>query len=94
MRIIYHHTLLPTQHPAIRVSSRAGEIEVTYTDHRWVLPKADCLLLPIANTTTELLAQYIGQRLLAALKAGGSSPSMVKVEIGEGTGCSAVCRLP
>ena len=90
-----HRMLLPTEHPAIRVSSRAGEIEVAFADRRWVFPEDDCLLLPIANTTTELLAQYVGERLLAALAAlGGGMPSRVRVEIGEGAGAAAVCELP
>lgn len=89
-----HRMLLPTQHPAIRVASRAGEIEVAFADRRWVFPQHDCVLLPIANTTTELLAQYVGEHLLAALaEIGGEKPAAVRVEIGEGTGASAVCEL-
>ena len=90
-----HRMLLPTQHPAIRVLSRAGEIEVAFAERRWVFPADDCLLLPVANTTTEMLAQYVGERLLAALGAlGGSMPSRVRIEIGEGGGAAAVCELP
>ncbi len=89
-----HRMLLPTRHPAIRVSPRAGEVEVTFADRRWVFPQDDCLLLPVANTTTELLAQHVGERLLAALAALGKTPAMVRIEIGEGTGASAVCQLP
>ena len=90
-----HRVLLPVEHPAIHVSRRPGEIEVTFAGRRWVFPDDDCLLLPIANTTTELLAQYVGERLLAALGApGGRSPDRVRVEIGEGTGAAAVCELP
>jgi 6-pyruvoyltetrahydropterin/6-carboxytetrahydropterin synthase len=90
-----HRMLLPTQHPTIHVSSLGEEIEVAFADRRWVFPAADCLLLPVANTTTEMLAQYVGGRLLAALAAaGGSMPSGVRIEIGEGAGAAAVCELP
>ena len=89
-----HRVLLPARHPAIRVTSRVGEVEAVFADRRWVFPEDECLLLPIANTTTELLAQYVGERLLSALKAlGGGSPHTIRVEVGEGTGCSAVCEL-
>jgi len=89
-----HRVLLPAEHPAIQVSSRAGEVEVRWADHRWLFPQDDCLLLPLANTTTELLAQYVGQRLLEALKQpSGVSPSRVRIEIGEGAGCSAFCEF-
>ena len=90
-----HRMLLPTEHPTIRAVSRAGEIEVAFADRRWVFPADDCLLLPVANTTTEMLAHYVGGRLLAALGAlGGNTPSRVRIEIGEGGGAAAVCELP
>jgi 6-pyruvoyltetrahydropterin/6-carboxytetrahydropterin synthase len=89
-----HRMLLPTRHPSIRVSAGAEEIEVTFAQRRWVFPQDDCLLLPIANTTTELLTQYVGERLLAALVALGEAPAMVRIEIGEGSGAAAVCKLP
>ena len=89
-----HRVLLPARHPNISISTESGRIEVVFAGRRWVFPEDDCLLLPIANTTTELLAEYVGQRLRDALKSlGGRSPSMVRVEIGEGAGCSAVCEL-
>ena len=53
----------------------------------------DCLLLPVANTTTELLAQYVGERLRAAMAAAGETPSVVRIEIGEGSGASAGCEI-
>jgi 6-pyruvoyltetrahydropterin/6-carboxytetrahydropterin synthase len=88
-----HRMLLPARHPTIRVSSRAGEVEVTFDDRRWVFPEDDCLLLPVENTTTELLAQYVGERLAAALTDSGNVPERVRIEISEGSGCSARCEL-
>jgi 6-pyruvoyltetrahydropterin/6-carboxytetrahydropterin synthase len=88
-----HRMLLPTLHPAIRVASRPGEVEVTVAQRRWIFPQDDCLLLPVANTTTELLAQYVGERLRAALAAGGETPALVRIEIGEGSGASAGCEI-
>lgn len=89
-----HRMLLPAHHPAIRVSSREGETEVRFGGRRWVFPADDCLLLPIANTTTELLAQYVGRRLIEAIgESCGAVVSRVRIEIGEGTGCSAACEL-
>ena len=89
-----HRVLLPSRHPNISISTESGQIEAVSTGRRWVFPEDDCLLLPIANTTTELLAEYVAQRLRDALKSlGGHLPTMVRVEIGEGAGCSAVCEL-
>lgn len=88
-----HRMLLPTLNPAIQVSARSGEVEVTFAERRWIFPLDDCLLLPLANTTTELLAHYVGERLRGALAAGGDTPAMVRVAIGEGTGASAGCEI-
>ena len=69
-----HHMLLPTEHPAIRVTPSKSEVLVTYEDRRWIFPLDDCILLPVANTTTELIARYIGRELLAALDERGHPP--------------------
>jgi 6-pyruvoyltetrahydropterin/6-carboxytetrahydropterin synthase len=90
-----HRMLLPAQSSTIRVSHRSGAVEVAFGERRWSFPEGDCLLLPVANTTSEMLAQYVGQRLLAALAASaGGLPGTVQVEISEGAGATAVCELP
>jgi 6-pyruvoyltetrahydropterin/6-carboxytetrahydropterin synthase len=90
-----HRVLLPTRHPGIRVSQEGREIEVVCGERRWVFPQDNCLLLPLANTTTELLAQYVAQRLRDRLAARSSvAPEKVRIEIGESSGTSAICELP
>jgi 6-pyruvoyltetrahydropterin/6-carboxytetrahydropterin synthase len=90
-----HCMLLPDRHPTLRVATASGEVDVRFAQRRWVFPADDCRVLPLANTTSELLAQYIGERLLAALAAQGlPRPERVRIEIGEGTGATAVCELP
>ncbi len=76
-----HHMLLPTQHTQIAVTEADQEVEVTFEDRRWVFPRQDCILLPVANTTTELLARYIGQRLIADLSLGATTPCH-RLEVG------------
>ena len=89
-----HRVLLPTQHAAIRVSPHDGQVEATFADRRWSYPQDDCVLLPIANTTTEMLAQFIGEQLAAAIRQStGMAPGRLRIEIGEGSGFSAVCDL-
>ena len=79
-----HHMLLPTQHPLIAVQANVKSVEVTFEDRRWVFPREDCILLPIANTTTELLARYIGERLLESLAAAGHArPTRLRIEVDE-----------
>lgn len=87
-----HRVLLPTQHPAIEVSSTDAEVTAQFAERRWVFPAADCVLLPVANTTAELLAHHIGERLLAALAADGFSPTTLEVAVDECQGQQGVCR--
>jgi len=89
-----HHVLLPTEHPSIRVAAGPQDVEVTMGQRRWVFPRSDCLLLPVANTTTELLARYVGERLLDALEVPcGSRPAVVRIEVEERRGLTATCEL-
>lgn len=89
-----HRMLLPAKHPAIRVHATEHEVEVTFADRRWVFPRGDCVLLPIANTTAELLARYIGLQLRERLQPHlGGLPVGVRIEVDECYGQSAVCHL-
>jgi 6-pyruvoyltetrahydropterin/6-carboxytetrahydropterin synthase len=80
-----HHMLLPTLHSQINVAA-AEEIEVRFEDRRWVFPAGDCVLLPVANTTAEQLAKYIGQRLLDAIRRKTSSTPRLVVGVDENQG--------
>ncbi len=89
-----HYVLLPTLHPQIRVTAGEQSVEATFEDRRWVFPIGDCRLLPVANTTSELLADYIGQRLFDALAARtGARPELIRIEVDECFGQSAICEL-
>lgn len=89
-----HRVLLPTGHGLIEVEADDREVEVRFEDRRWVFPRSDCVLLPIPNTTTELLARHIGRRLVEELEARcGTAPSLVRIEVEECYGQSAVCEL-
>lgn len=82
-----HHMLLPMQHPQIRVTAGEREVEVTFEDRRWVFPRGDCILLPIPNTTTELLARHIGLQLLDELERRcGTRPARIRIEVDENHG--------
>jgi len=85
-----HRVLLPTLHPQIRVAADDKEVTATFADRRWVFPRDDCALVPIPNTTAELLARYIGLRLQDALRQRtGVRLSAIRVEVDECFGQSA-----
>jgi 6-pyruvoyltetrahydropterin/6-carboxytetrahydropterin synthase len=89
-----HHMLLPTDHPLIRVVAGEREVEATFQDRRWVFPRGDCVLLPVTNTTSELLAHYIADRLAGRLTDRiGQRPERIRVEVDECFGNVAVCDL-
>lgn len=87
-----HHVLLPTEHPQIRVIASDDEVTATFDDRRWVFPRGDCRLLALANTTSELLARYIGQRLGKALASAGIRPSGIQIEVDECDGQLGIWR--
>ncbi|MGI9427999.1 MAG: 6-pyruvoyl trahydropterin synthase family protein [Bythopirellula sp.] len=89
-----HRMLLPTEHPTIAVAERDHEIEVTHGARRWVFPATDCVLLPMANTTAELLARHIGGQLLDRLEQQlGTRPSDVQIAVDECDGQWGVWQL-
>ena len=90
-----HRMLLPIGHPLIRVTAGDKEVEVVFTPdgRRWVFPRGDCVILPVTNTTAELLAQHIGQRLQAAiLRRTGVQPARLEVAVDENHGQWGVWR--
>ncbi len=89
-----HRMLLPTLHPTIRVTEKDHEVTVTHEDRRWVFPRQDCVLLPVANTTAELLARHIATLLWEFLfKHTEANPSRVAVAVDECDGQWGVCTL-
>jgi 6-pyruvoyltetrahydropterin/6-carboxytetrahydropterin synthase len=89
-----HHMLIATRNPVIRVEESAPNVRVTYADRQWLFPRVDCILLPIENTTAELLARYIAGRLLESLRSReGFVPTLMRVEVEEAPGVSALVEL-
>jgi 6-pyruvoyltetrahydropterin/6-carboxytetrahydropterin synthase len=89
-----HRVLLPTQHEAIRVTESELEVEATFEDRRWVFPREDCVLLPVANTTAELIARWIAGELQPVVEAQeGAAISTIQVEVEENFGQWAICEL-
>ena len=91
-----HRMLLPTAHPAIHVTADDLEVTAVFEERRWVFPFADCVLLPVANTTAELIARWMGVQLRDVLRQhpGGRGLTSLRVEIEENFGQWAMCELP
>lgn len=92
-----HRVLLPDRHPMIQVTISNDEQEVTarFENRRWVFPREDCLILPIENTTAELIARWIGMSLIERLKLNHQHGlNRLRVSVEENFGQWADCWLP
>jgi 6-pyruvoyltetrahydropterin/6-carboxytetrahydropterin synthase len=85
-----HRMLLPTRSRHILLQEEAANIRVSYRDRYWSFPREECALVPVANTTAELLADYLACRLREAMVGRGwSLPRVLRVEVEESFGQSA-----
>jgi 6-pyruvoyltetrahydropterin/6-carboxytetrahydropterin synthase len=90
-----HRVLLPQENPLISISNEDGHVRAQYRDRKYVFPQKDVVLLPIANTTAELLAGYILSRLAETLRERAPDLQLqsAEVEVDESFGQSGVCRM-
>jgi 6-pyruvoyltetrahydropterin/6-carboxytetrahydropterin synthase len=88
-----HRMLLPTRSSLIQLAEEGSNLRVSYRDRYWSFPRDECVLLPIANTTAELLADYIAGRLRQGMvDLGWEIPRILRVEVEESFGQSAEVR--
>ena len=63
------HWLVPGEHPTLRWNERVdGVLEVRYQDRYYAAPRADVMVLPINNTSSENLATWFGRELTRVLR--------------------------
>ncbi len=85
-----HRLLLPAESQQIEVSTEGEEVIARFGDRRWIVPKQDCVILPVPNTTAEMLARWIADRLLEMLRSRhGYQPEVLAVEVEENFGQQA-----
>jgi len=58
-----HRTLIQSQCPVLDIKQKGAGVEIVYRKQRILLPRRDVILLPLKNTSTELLAEYIAQQI-------------------------------
>lgn len=88
---IDHKVLLPTLNPKLAFREEGDRLSVDYFGKpTYVFPKRDCALLPIPNSTAEMLAQYLGTQMREELAAGGYTHlTSLELEVEENYGQSA-----
>lgn len=89
-----HRVLLPTENPRLAVRTEGDRVTVAYDGRpKYVFPASDCVLLPMPNTTVEMLARHVAGRLRAALaERGATGLGAIEIEIEENFGQSAIYR--
>jgi len=82
-----HRMLIATKGTVIRAEVDDRRVRLSYRDREWIFPRQDCALLPIENTTAEMLAQYLAGRLRELLaQRHGYHPEVIRVEVEEAFG--------
>ena len=88
-----HRVLLPRDNAKLAISEKNGSVQVAFAgEPRYVFPAGDCMILPIPNTTVEMLAQYLAGRVRAELGGGAVHLKTIEVEVEENFGQSASYR--
>ena len=92
---IDHKVLLPLENPKIQLSEDGDALRVAYEGKpRYVFPKVDCALLPVPNTTVEMLAELLTKRLRSEFDAiGARGLTAIEMEVEENFGQSAFYRI-
>jgi len=91
---IDHKVLLPLENPKIQVTEEGDAVMVAVEGTlRYRFPRSDCSLLPVPNTTVEMLAELLAGRCLAQLEQlGAKGLTAIEMEVEENFGQSAVYR--
>jgi dihydroneopterin triphosphate aldolase (PTPS-III) / 6-pyruvoyltetrahydropterin synthase len=84
-------TILPANSDCLTIAEEGESVVVRYEDGaRFAFPKDDVILLPIAHSSAEELAQWVLGRLRVELRAAGARPwKRLEVSVAETPGQSA-----
>ena len=87
-----HRVLLPTQNPKLSFKEDGDSLVVDYFGkQRFVFPRSDCALLPISNTTAEMIAEYLAHQVREHLLRFANL-AVLEIEVEESVGQAAYYR--
>jgi 6-pyruvoyltetrahydropterin/6-carboxytetrahydropterin synthase len=90
-----HRVLLPTANGKLVLREEGDRLIVDYLGScRFVFPRSNCALLPIANTTAEMIAEYLATLIRDDLRKE-TLPRLeaIEVEVEESVGQSGYYKL-
>ena len=91
-----HRMILPRDNPFLTLSVDEEKVEVRHTDGSFFcFPRRDVRILPLPNTSTEMLARHIALQLNAAIPSEIPTARVhaLEVQVEESGGQSGICRL-
>lgn len=90
-----HRVLLPTRNPKLTLTTEGDRMLVDYQGaRRFVFPLSNCALIPITNTTAEMIAEYFAHRFRDDLrKERLDHLDAIEVEVEESVGQAGYYRL-
>jgi len=91
---IDHKVLLPTRSPKLELDESDGSLTVIYLGApRYRFPTSDCALVPVTNTTAEMLAEYFATQVQEELvHRGFAHLSALEIVVEESPGQTATYR--
>ncbi len=76
-----HKFILALRSASLAIVECEGEYEISFGERRYVIPMADVAALPIDNSTTERLAEWLAGRIAAEFAARGAS-NLEEISVG------------
>jgi len=92
---IDHKVLLPLKNPKLAFRDAGAQRHVDYFGtHTYTFPVVDCAMMPIENTTAEMIAQYFASRTRDDLLGMGiRNLTAIEMEVEESFGQAATYRM-
>lgn len=90
-----HRVLLPSRNAKLEFREEGDLLVVIYRGaHRFTFPRAHVALVPVTDTTAELLAEYLARQVGEGLAAQGlATVTELQLEVEESVGQSAGYRI-
>lgn len=90
-----HRVLLPTLSEKLVFREDAEHLLVDYLGRRrFLFPRSDCALIPISNTTAEMLAELLARQVRDAfIERGVMNLTAIEIEVEESPGQAAIYRI-
>ena len=78
---LHDRVLLPGKSPVVALAVEGEMVRVDSFGKRFILPRQNCMILPVTNVTAEMLAWYIGEELTKGLTAQEALGNIDAIEV-------------